>query len=309
MSQASWGRRYRPGPTRPAPGAAGPSPGGVPAAYAAGMGTALVTGATSGIGLELAWQLAANRHHLVLVARSTDRLERLAHQVRSAAGVDVEVLTADLATDRGRDVVADRLRREERPVGLLVNNAGFGLGQRLVGGDVAREERALEVMVHSVLVLSKVAAEAMVPRGRGAILNVSSMAAWTAMGTYAAHKAWVLAFTEGLAGEMAGTGVTATALCPGLVRTEFHERAGLEAATWPAAAWVDVERVASAALMAVRRGQVVVTPSLRYTALAVALRHTPRRLVRKVAGTAAGGRALRRGGESGQRRGEAPSPD
>jgi short-subunit dehydrogenase len=257
------------------------------------MGTALVTGASSGIGLELAWQLAANRHRLVLVARSTDRLEKIAHQIRAAAAVEVEVLPADLATAAGRDAVAARLRQQERPVGLLVNNAGFGLGQHLLGGDLGREDEALEVMVHAVLVLSKAAAEAMVPRGRGAILNVSSMAALTAMGTYAAHKAWVLTFTESLAAELRGTGVTATALCPGLVRTEFHERAGLDDAAWPASAWVDVEKVATDALAAVRRGQVVVTPSLRYAAAAVALRHSPRWLVRRVAGPGTSGRAMR----------------
>ncbi|MPV36383.1 SDR family NAD(P)-dependent oxidoreductase, partial [Georgenia subflava] len=246
------------------------------------MGTALVTGATSGIGLELAWQLATSRHRLVLVARSADRLEKVAHQIRSAAAVKVEVLPADLSTRAGRDAVVDRIRQAHRPVGLLVNNAGFGLGQHLLDGELAREEEALEVMVRAVLVLSKAAAEAMVARGRGAILNVSSMSAFTAMGTYAAHKAWVLTFTEALAGELSGTGVTATALCPGLVRTEFHQRSGVDADAWPDAGWIDVERVAAAGLAAVRRGQVVVTPSLRYTALAAGLRLAPRRLVRAV---------------------------
>jgi len=266
--------------------ATGPHP------YAGRMGTALVTGATSGIGLELAWQLAAARHHLVLVARTSDRLEKIAHQIRSAAGVDVEVLPADLATAQGREAVAARLRGGGRPVGLLVNNAGFGLGQQLVGGDLAREERALEVMVRSVLVLSKVAAEEMVARGHGAILNVSSMSAFTTMGTYAAHKAWVVTFTEALAGELEGTGVTATALCPGLVRTEFHANAGLDAAAWPKGAWVGVEKVAADALRAVRRGKVIVTPSLRYATAGVALRLAPRSLVRRVAGPATSGRAM-----------------
>ncbi|MFD1506274.1 SDR family NAD(P)-dependent oxidoreductase [Georgenia yuyongxinii] len=256
------------------------------------MGTALVTGATSGIGLELAWQLAANRHRLVLVARDSGRLETLAGQLRAAAGVEVEVLRADLATAAGRDAVVARLRQDDAPVGLLVNNAGFGLGQHFLGGDLAREEEAIEVMVRAVLELSKAAAEAMVPRGRGAILNVSSMSALTTMGTYAAHKGWVLTFTEALAGELAGTGVTATVVCPGLVRTEFHDRAGLEAATWPAPAWIDVEKVATAALAGVRRGDVVVVPSLRYRVAAAALRHAPRALVRAVAGPAASGRAM-----------------
>lgn len=256
------------------------------------MGTALITGATSGIGLELAWQLAAARHDLVLVARNEDRLEETARRLRAAAGVEVEVLPADLALVKGRSAVVERLREEGKPVGLLVNNAGFGLGQRLVGGSARREEQALDVMVRAVLLLSKAAAEAMVPRGRGAILNVSSIAAATAMGTYATHKGWVRHFTEALAGELAGTGVTATVVCPGLVRTEFHDAAGIDASVWPAIGWIGVEKVASDALRAVRRGQVICTPTLRYQLLTAGLRLAPRGLVRRFAGAERYGRSV-----------------
>ena len=153
------------------------------------MATALITGASAGLGLEFAWQLATARHDVVLVARDGERLERLAGQLRAAAGVRAEVLSADLF-DRGQiERVADRLRDPDKPVGLLVNNAGFGIGDRFVGGDLAVHERGLEVMVRAVMVLSHAAAEAMVQRGRGAILNVSSMAALTAVGTYSADKA------------------------------------------------------------------------------------------------------------------------
>ncbi|HLU27467.1 MAG TPA: SDR family oxidoreductase [Glycomyces sp.] len=248
------------------------------------MGTALITGATSGIGLELAWQLAAARHDLVLVARSSERLERRAEEIRAAAGVRVEVLAADLGTTEGRGAVVERLRQQSAPVGLLVNNAGFGLGQRLVGGDLSREELALEVMVRAVLELSKTAAEEMVPRRRGAILNVASIAGLTAMGTYSAHKAWVRTFSESLASELQGTGVTVTALCPGLVRTEFHDSAGMDDSVWPSISWLAAESVAAAGLRAVRRGQVLCTPSVRYAALAAGLRAAPRFLVRRFAG-------------------------
>ena len=163
------------------------------------MGTALVTGATSGLGLEIAWQLAQARHDLVLVARTPERLRQVAEEMRQFAGVQVETLQADLSKRDELERVAERLRETSKPIGLLVNNAGFGLGQRFVGGDLAREEDALNVMVRAVMVTSHAAAGAMVERGRGAILNVSSMTAHTAMGTYAAHKAWVLRFTEGLA--------------------------------------------------------------------------------------------------------------
>lgn len=243
-------------------------------------GRALVTGATAGLGLEIAWQLATDHHALVLVARDGARLTAVADRIRAAAAVEVEVVPADLSVPDDVARVADRLTDAERPVDLLVNNAGFGLGQRFVDGDLAVEEEGLAVMVRAVLALTHAATTAMVPRGRGAVLNVSSAAALTAMGTYAAHKAWVRSFTEGLATELRGTGVSATALCPGLVRTEFHARAAMLTDSWPDWAWLDAPRVAAAGLAAVRRGEVLCTPGLRYSAATAALRLMPRWLVR-----------------------------
>lgn len=248
------------------------------------MGTALVTGASAGLGLEFAWQLATARHDVVLVARDGERLARLAAQLEAAAGVHAEVLPADL-TDRA-DVarVAERLRADERPVGLLVNNAGLGLNQHFVPGDLDAEDRALELMVRTVMALSHAAAGAMTARGRGAILNVGSVAALTATGTYAAHKAWVRVFTEALAAELRGTGVTATVVSPGFTHTEFHERGRIDTAHYPAAAWLDAEDVVAAALADVRRGVVLSTPSLRYKAVSALLRVTPRSAVRALGG-------------------------
>lgn len=246
------------------------------------MGIALVTGASAGLGLEFAWQLATAKHDLVLVARSEERLQRLAAQLEAAAGVRAEVLVADLADRDGTERVADRLRDATRPVGLLVNNAGLGLNQRFVGGDLAAEERALDLMVRTPLVLSHAAAGAMVERGRGAILNVASIAALLASGTYSAHKAWVRTFTEGLAVELRGTGVTATALCPGFVHTEFHERGSIDVASYPELAWLNAEDVVSTALADVRRGAVISTPSLRYRTVAAVARLAPRSAVRAV---------------------------
>lgn len=248
------------------------------------MGTALITGASAGLGLEFAWQLATARHDVVLVARDGERLERVAAQLRAAAGVHAEVLVADLTDTDDLGRVAERLRAAGRPVGLLVNNAGLGLGQRFVGGDLDREVAALDLMVRSVLVLSHAAAGAMVERGRGAILNVASVAALMASGTYSAHKAWVRSFTEGLAVELAGTGVTATALSPGLTHTEFHERAGLPGAeSYPELAWLSADRVVAEALADVRRGAVLSTPSLRYRIASGVLRTLPRSAVRRLA--------------------------
>jgi short-subunit dehydrogenase len=246
------------------------------------MGTALVTGATSGLGLEFAWQLATARHNLVLVARDVQRLEALASKLRAAAGVDVEVLRADLSVRTDVERVAERLRDAERPVGLLVNNAGYGLRERFVGSSVAEQERALDVMVRAVLVLSHAAAGQMVARGRGAILNVSSVASLMAGGPYSAHKAWVRTFTEGLAEQLRTTGVTATVVNPGLVRTEFHDRAGMDFDSLPDAAWLRADRVVAAALAAVRRGAVMSTPSKRYLLASGLLRTLPRGAVRAV---------------------------
>ncbi|MFD6179278.1 MULTISPECIES: SDR family NAD(P)-dependent oxidoreductase [unclassified Isoptericola] len=253
------------------------------------MGTALVTGATAGLGLEFVWQLATARHDVVVVARDVGRLEEVATQVRAAAGVRVEVLPADLSVPADLERVAARLAvtgdeegDDRRPVGLLVNNAGFATAQRFVGGDLDVELRALDVMVHAVLVLSHAATGQMTARGRGAILNVASVAALTAGGTYAAAKAFVRSFTEGLAVELQGTGVTATALCPGFVRTEFHDRAGIDMSTIPDAGWLDAPRVVSDALADVRRGVVISTPSVRYKAASALLRLAPRSAVRAV---------------------------
>lgn len=243
------------------------------------MGTALVTGASAGLGAEFAWQLATARHDLVLVARRADRLNLLADQIRAAAGVHVEVIVADLADRDEVERVADRLRAERRPVGLLVNNAGYSVNAPFVTGDVADEEAMLDVMVRAVLVLTRAAVGPMIERERGAILNVASVAALTANGTYSAAKAWVRTFTEGLAVELTGTGVSATVLCPGLTHTEFHEAAGL-GERGPALAWLSADRVVAHALADVRRGTVISTPSLRYQAGSALLRVLPRSALR-----------------------------
>ena len=156
------------------------------------------------------------------------RLGRLAGQLRAVAGVEVEVLVADLSVRSEVERVAERLRSAERPVGLRVNNAGAAPGQRFLGGALEREEDVYGVMVGAVLVLSHAAVGQMTARGRGAILNVASVAALITLGTYSAHKAWIRTFTEGLAVGLPGTGVTATVVCPGFVHTEFHDRAGID---------------------------------------------------------------------------------
>ncbi len=258
------------------------------------MGTALVTGASSGLGEEFCWQLAASSHDLVLVARRREVLESLAGRLRAIAGVGVEVIVADLSRPEGVEQVARRLdvQRGDRsglaPVGLLVNNAGFGLGAPFLDNTIEREQEALDVMVRAVMVLSHRAGRAMLSRGHGAILNVGSVAADTGMGTYSAHKAWVRAFTEGLAvelaqvGERTGARVTSTVVMPGLTHTNFHAASGQDLPATPEWIWSTPEQVVAAALDAVRRGRVVVTPTALYAVVGTIARVAPRSLVRGV---------------------------
>lgn len=245
------------------------------------MGFALVTGGTAGIGAEFARQLAAKGFDLVLVARSASRLEEVAHELRGMGRV-VEVLPADLSLRADVDRVADRLRDDSRPIELLVNNAGFGIHSKIADGDTARMDEALEVMVRAVLVLASAAADGMRRRGRGRIVNVSSTAAFVTLGMYSAIKSWVLSFSEGLSNELRGTGVTVTALCPGWVHTEFHDRAGIRKSSIPDALWLDVQPLVRSAIRDAERGKVVSIPSARYAFLMGLLRHLPRSTVRWV---------------------------
>lgn len=247
------------------------------------MPTALVTGATAGIGNAFARRLAGEGHSLVLVARNAVRLGEVGKELRERYRVDVEALAADLGNPKELERVAERLRDGDRPVDVLVSNAGFGVNSPFLSGDPAREEHMLDVMVRAVLVLSRAAAPGMVARGRGAIVTVSSVAGFLPGGTYSAVKAWATAFTASLAGELAGTGVTATALCPGFVRTEFHRRAGMDMSYLPEWAWLDADRLVADCLADVRRGRAISVPSLRYKVAVAILRHTPLRFSKALA--------------------------
>jgi len=246
------------------------------------MAIALVTGASAGLGEEFAWQLATSGHDVVLVARSRDRLSEVAHLLRSATGQEAEILAADLATEAGRETVVARLRDEARPVSLLVNNAGFGIGEGFARSSWEDEKALLDIHVTAPLQLAHAALPGMIARGHGAILNVASIAAHLSNSTYAAHKRWVVELTHALAGQLEGTGVTATAVLPGLVRTRFHDSPKLAHMRdeFPDAAWLDPEHVVSAALAGVRRGQTTVTPSARYALAGALLGAVPGRLTR-----------------------------
>ncbi len=245
------------------------------------MATALVTGASSGIGRTFCEQLAARGQDLVVVARTVDRLERLKTQLEGRHGVRVEVITADLGDRAQMQRVADRLADGTRPVDLLVNNAGYGLKRPFLTNTIDDEEQMLAVLVQAVMVLSHAAATAMRERGHGAIVNVSSVAGFMVTGTYSAAKSWVTVFSESLATQLRGTGVTVTALCPGFTRTEFHDRADIDHGELPGFMWLDAQALVREALADVDRGKVVSVPSPQYKVISAALRSMPRPLLRQ----------------------------
>ena len=246
--------------------------------------TALVTGATAGIGAAFGRLLAAEGSDLVLVARDTDRLESTADALRSSYGVGVEVLPADLTDRTATEPVLARLADRDRPVDLLVNNAGMGLRGLFWETPLADQERMLALNCTSVLRLSHTALGAMVPRGRGDILVVSSIAGFApgSRGSYGASKAWATAFAESLAGQLAGSGVHVSAVAPGFVRTEFHQRAGLDMSKLPGLLWLDAPGVAATALRDHRAGKVVSVPGAQYKVLYAATRLVPRNAARRV---------------------------
>ncbi|MFC5721785.1 SDR family NAD(P)-dependent oxidoreductase [Streptomyces gamaensis] len=245
------------------------------------MTTVLITGATAGIGAAFARKLAADHHDLVLVARDKERLDQQAAELHDRHGVEVEVLRADLAEEAGIAAVEARLGDPERPVNLLVNNAGFGNKGRYLEVPLADELRMLKVHCEAVLRLTTAATRVMRERRRGAVVNVASVAAFTARGTYGASKAWVVQFTTGVAQDLAGSGVRLMALCPGFVRTEFHERAGMGTDNVPGWLWLDADKVVAAALKDLAQGKTLSVPDPRYKALTGLMRLAPRGVMQK----------------------------
>lgn len=250
------------------------------------MSTALITGATSGIGLTFARTLARRGHDLVLVARDRERLDLVAAELR-AHRIAVEVIAADLADREQLRGVEERLRAGS--VEILVNNAGFGVPQKFSTGDLALEQQMLDVLVTAVMRLTHAALPGMIARGSGAVLNVSSVAGWITGGTYSASKAWVTVFSESLALELAGTGVHVTAVCPGFTHTEFHQRASMEVQGLPEWMWLDSQEVVDRALADVRKGRPISVAGRQYKALSLAVQYLPRPLVRRLGSRRPGG--------------------
>jgi short-subunit dehydrogenase len=242
--------------------------------------TALITGATAGIGASYAKQLAATGSDLVLVARDLTRLEALANELRSTHGVQVEVLQADLSDRTQLDKVCARSAHDD--IDLVVNNAGFGIKQPFVGGTIEAEQNLLDVLVTAVMRITHAAMPGMTARDRGGVINVSSVAGWMSSGTYSSAKAWVTSFSEALATLHKKSNVHDLALCPGYTRSEFHSRASMETQTIPNWMWLDVDVVVAKSLKDFKNGKAISVPGMQYKFLSLIAQYLPRPMVRKL---------------------------
>lgn len=241
--------------------------------------TALVTGATAGIGAEFARQLAEKGHHVVLVARNATRLQATAEELEKRYGIRAEVLAADLADDGGVAAVVARLTDPARPVEILVNNAGIGLLRSFAENDIAEETKHLKLHVETAMQLTHAALQGMLSRHSGRIINVASVAAFLPRGSYSAAKAWLVSFSRWANLAYAKQGVAVTAVCPGFTHTEFHDRMGMDTTVTPRWMWLQAERVVREGLADNARGRAVSIPTKRYKVLAAAARVLPARLV------------------------------
>jgi len=249
----------------------------------AAMPTALVTGATSGIGHAFARHLAGAGYRLVIVARDTARLEERRLSLLALGAPDVQVIAADLSDEPDRERVAERLRSEQEPIDLLVNNAGSTLGVEFLAAAAADLIRQVDLNSVAVMVLTHAALPGMIARGHGGVINVASTAGLVPGrgSTYGATKAFVVSLSEGLAMSLRGTGVRVQALCPGFVRTEFHQRAGIDMSTTPGWAYVDDDALVAASMADLRANRPLSIPGVLYKSIYLVTKLAPRSLVRR----------------------------
>jgi hypothetical protein len=243
----------------------------------------MITGATAGLGAEFARSLAARGSNLVLVARDAGRLDDAARRLRRAHGITVEVLPADLLEDGGLDRVTARLTGDAVPITTLINNAGYGLRQAFAENPFEEERRHLRIHVEVPLALTHAVLGGMRQRGSGHIINVASVAGFVPRGTYGAAKAAMISFSRWANLAYGKEGITVTALCPGFVHTEFHDRMGLDKSTIPAWMWLNAEQVVAEGLRDAAAGKAVSVPSVKYKALAAIARALPSRLAAALA--------------------------
>jgi len=252
--------------------------------------TALITGASSGIGESLAHCFAQAGHNLVLVARSADKLDELATELAAAHGVKVWAEPCDLAAPQAAAALAAALRRKRRPIDVLVNNAGVLAQGPFATMKASAHQQMIGLNVAGLTALLAEFVPAMVERGKGRVLNVASIAAFQpvpTLATYAATKAYVLSLTESLAEELKGTGVTITALCPGVTATNMlttARSANAKLGQLPGFLIGDVDDVARLGFDACMKGDVICVPGVVNRAAMIASRSTPKWLVRRIGG-------------------------
>lgn len=245
--------------------------------------TAMITGASSGIGADLARLFARDGYDVVLVARRRERLEKLGAKLAEEHRIEVHILAVDLATPHAARDVVEAVRELGLEIDVLVNNAGFGSSGPFVDADIATVLEMIQVNLVALTELTRLVVESMVERRTGRILNLASTAAFQPgplMAVYYATKAYVLSFSEAIAEELRQSGVTVTALCPGPTETEFADVAHVESSRlFRMAAPMSSMKVARAGYAALQRGRRVVIPGLRNWMLAQSVRVSPRRVV------------------------------
>ena len=249
------------------------------------QGTALITGATSGIGYELSKLFAHDGYDLVLVARDRERLEKNAAELRQRYGTNVIVLTGDLALPKTPAELYAELEQRSIAIDVLVNNAGFNVYGPFAGTELQKELRMIQVNLISLTYLTKLMLPAMVKRGKGRILNVGSTGSFVPgplNAVYCATKAYVLSFSDAIAEELAGTGVTVTTLCPGATRTEFAQRAGMEQTNLFQGPLMDSATVALIGYRALLRGKRSVVAGFMNKLTMFSIKFAPRFLVAKI---------------------------
>jgi short-subunit dehydrogenase len=246
------------------------------------MATALITGATAGIGAAYAKHLAKDGYDLVLVARDKQRLSSTAKSLSKEFGVKTEILIADLTKSAQLAKVEKRLASKLKPIEVLVNNAGFGINKSFLESARDAEQELLDVLVTAPMRLTHSVLPIMKERNLGTIVNVSSVASWIAGGTYSAAKSYLTVFTESLHTELRGTKVNISALCPGFTRTEFHQRGRMKMTGLPNFMWLSAEKVVAHSWKAAKSGKVIVVPGWQYLILSSISRFGPRPLVRRI---------------------------
>ena len=246
------------------------------------MSTALVTGATAGIGESFTRLLAAKGFDLVLVARDKKRLQERAASLAKKYKISVEVLQADLSVPAQLARVEKRLSNPKKPIEVLINNAGFGIKDSFLSSDIEAEIRLIDVLAKAPMQLMHAVLPQMLERDSGTIINVSSVASFIAGGTYSAAKSYLTVHTESLHTELSKTNIKISALCPGFTRTEFHQRGKMKMSGLPKFMWLEADRIVSQSWRAAVRGKVICIPGWQYKILSTIARSGPRPLVRKL---------------------------